>query len=206
MSWHGISNLLRTGKPRAWRPSSLAAARLLAALATLACSVQTLNAQSIQPDFGVGMAVPIGALGAKRDPGVYARAGLIFGRPARILRFRFDVDGAYMHRDATATPDISSATGALRSMSLAGSLLVSARTATSPFATFGIGVHSLKNRNFPNSYGSSVGLRTSVGLRHRVGRHAFALEAGAHLLLTDYGTGADFATGVYFPLQFGFTF
>jgi hypothetical protein len=174
-------------------------------LVVLIASIEPLPAQTIRPEAAVGIAVPAGRLGEDRRPGPLARAGVVLGGPANVVRFRVDAEGSWMPGKGGSSQ--SSAAGSLWAASAVGTLLIGRTNGeTAPYLLLGAAAQRLEVRGTPNPYGTLAGLRMGLGLRRRFGRHVAGFEITPHAVLSDYGTGRDFSIGTYWPFIVRLTF
>lgn len=165
-----------------------------------------LAAQTARPEIAAGVAVPAGALAAQRVAGPLVRAGVVLGAPSRIVRVRLDAEAAWMPARGRTVP-ISSASGTLRTVGAVASMLVGpAEPRIAPYLLAGISAQRMQVNGHPNPYGTLAGVRLGVGVRRTVGTHELRAEVAEHAVLSDYGTGRDFAVGTYWPISFGVTF
>ena len=183
--------------------------RVVSAFVAAAVPAMTIGAQAPQLEVAGGLAVPLGAWGATRTPGPLVRASATLGAPTRVVRFRAEVEGAWLLDQIDRTPGAvgSSQQGNLRAVSAIGSVLVGGtRAGLAPYVVVGLAAQRLTVAGARNPYGTTAGLRAGAGLRWRFRRVVLHGEVTPHWALTDFGTGRDFGVGAYVPAVIGLSF
>ena len=157
-------------------------------------------AQRFSPEVAIGIVAPIGLLGARRGIGPTVGAGFMIGGPDRRVRLRIGFDVATM--PGHNQPGQLGAAGAdLRLATLGAAVLMGPRRGRlAPYLVLGVESHSMEARGYTNPYGRVGGLSAGVGLRASLRRLEARAEVTAHLILSDFATGEDFAPGTYVPV------
>ena len=182
---------------------------LLAGLSALAVTPSHIFAQAVRLGVAGGFAIPTGAYGQTRTAGPLVRGTLTLGGPERRVRFRGDLEGAWLLdiADGASVGVVSSRQGTLRAVSALASVLVGpAGGHFTPYLIAGAGAQRLSVEKVRNPYGTVAGVRAGVGIRFRLGRTAVHAEITPHWALTDFGTGRDFEVGSYVPMVVGVSF
>ena len=178
----------------------------VASLAAIFVSARAIAAQVIHPDVGLGAAVPTGPLGEGRGIGPLVRLGFVVGDTARRIRLRVEGEAAWMPaREARGRT--SSPVGDWRAFSLVGSVLIGPRgSRVASYLVLGAAAQGVDIGGQTNPYGTLAGVRAGAGVRGRVGAYVLRVEVTPHAVLSDFGTGRDFAVGTYWPISVGLTF
>lgn len=178
------------------------------ALTIAICSAPALGAQTLTPSIAAGIAVPTAGLGTSRTLGPLLRGSLLVGAPDRRVRFRGDIEAAWMPATAQPAAPVSSSTGDLRVISVLADLVIGPRgnDSVQPYLLLGLGAQSMRVSGVTNPYGKVPGLRGGVGLRGHVGRFGMSAEITPDLILSDFATGRDFRLGTYWPVSVGISF
>jgi hypothetical protein len=98
--------------------------------------------------------------------------------------------------------------GTLRSVGGLASVLVGARGSpkVAPYGLVGFGLERLSVTGVNNPYGTTAALRAGFGVQWRMRTRTMFVEIASHVALTDFATGAEFATGVRVPIAIGVRF
>lgn len=103
--------------------------------------------------------------------------------------------------------DGSSAFGDLTAGSVIASMLIGpARTSVAPYVLAGLASHWLAVDGVSDPYGTLFGGGVGMGMRGRVGRVDLRVESALHGIVSDFGTGRDFAMATYSPVTVGIRF
>lgn len=180
---------------------------LLAGLGALVISPSRAVAQTVQVGVSGGLAVPTGAYGRTRVPGPVVRGSITLGGPQRRVRFRGDLEGAWLLDQADGASIGSGQQGTIRAVSALAAVVAGPTGGrVAPYVIAAAGVQRLTVKGTSNPYGTTTGVRAGAGLRVRLGRSAIHAEIASHLALTDFATGRDFDIGSYVPLVVGVSF
>ena len=173
----------------------------------LAATVGTLQAQGVSPTASFGVAIPTSYYADHRTAGPVIRGGLTLGGPQRRVRLRLEGEGVWLPARGGSAPRTGSADSALRSIAVAGSLLVGPRNQRfAPYMLVGGGPQWLRIRGSVNPYGAVPGLHAGIGFRARGARVSWLAEISWHAVLSGFGTGHELSPGTYTPLTLGIEF
>lgn len=177
-----------------------------ASILGLALALGKLDAQAVSLGASAGVAVPQGALAARRTAAPYIAASALFGSPERIVRFRLDFDAARFWGRTQAGFSGPIDHGDLTMTSALGHVVVGPRGQTArPYTLIGLGMHWMSIPGRRNPYGSVWGAGIGAGAEFPVRRIAVKLETRAHIILSDYGN-SDFETSSFWPVTLGVRF
>jgi hypothetical protein len=172
----------------------------------LLVSLGDASAQSVSLGVAAGVAMPRGALAARRTAAPYIAASALFGAPERIARFRVDLDAARFWGRTQAGFSGPIDHGDLTVTSALGHLVLGPRGREArPYTLIGIGMHWMSIPGRRNPYGTVWGVGVGVGGEFPIGRIALKAETRAHIILSDYGN-SDFETSTFWPLTVGVRF
>lgn len=144
--------------------------------------------------LNVGVAVPSGSMATSRGTGWHL-SGTIESPHAG--RFRFRADAVYEGFPARLAED-------LEIVGARGAVVYEVAAEPRLHALLGAGGYRLRIDGSRNPYGITPGLHAGVGLRiPGGGAYLLVVEAGAAIMLTDYGN-QDFIPSTCFPLTIGF--
>ena len=187
--------------------SQLRTAFLIVSATMLA--VVRVSAQSVEPSLALGVAVPTGGLGAQRSAGPLLRAAVTLGnRERRHVRFRLELEGAWLVGDERRAVSRSWSAGMFRAVSGLATMVVGARgtPTVAPYLIIGMGLQRLSVVGVTNPYGMTFGVRGGAGLQWRVGSRTMFAEVSSHAAATDFGTTSDFSLATYVPITIGIRF
>ncbi len=181
---------------------------ICAALGAVVVAPVSASAQAVRLGVAGGVAVPIGAYGETRSSGPLVRGSVMIGGLERRVRFRGDVEAAWMlAADDHASTVPGSHFGTLRALSVLGSVLIGGTgPGFAPYVIAGLGAQRLRVDGSSNPYGTTIGARIGAGVRWRVGRTLLHAELTPHWALSDFATGRDFGVGSYVPATLGISF
>jgi len=172
----------------------------------LSASLGTAAAQGPSIGVSAGVALPRGALAARRTPAPYLAASALFRSSDHIVRFRLDLDAArfWGHTQPGFSGPIDH--GDLTVTSALGHLVIGPRGRIArPYTLVGLGVHWMSIPGRRNPYGRVWGTGVGVGVEVPIRRVVLQVETRAHIILSDYGN-SDFETSSFSPVTFGVRF
>ena len=189
---------------------SCASRSLIKAAATLAVAslgiAESVHAQSLSPEVGLGVAVPTGSFGRHRSIGPLADVGVVLGAPTRRVRLRISGEAMFLPGEMPAEPPNSSY-GDARVLSVLGTLLMGPRgSGRGVYGIVGVGRQRLKVESQANPYGWSTGVRAGVGVRWPLAGSLVRVELTPHLILSDHGSASEYSAGSYWPVRVAWTF
>jgi hypothetical protein len=160
-----------------------------------------------QPSIGMsaGVAVPDGALGARRTAAPYVALSALFRSSRHVARFRVDLDAARFW--GRTVPGFSGPIdhGDLTVTSAIGQLVLGQRGSEGFYTLLGIGMHWMSIPRRPNPYGGAPGVGVGLGAKIPIRRVTLEVETRAHAILSDYGN-SDFEASYFYPLTVGVRF
>ena len=171
--------------------------------------VVKVSAQSVEPSLALGVAVPTGGLGARRTAGPVLRAAVTLGdRERRHVRFRLELEGAWLVGDEPRAGSGSWSAGTFRAVSGLATMVVGARGSptVAPYLIIGMGLQRMSVVGRTNPYGATFGVRGGAGLQWQVGPRTMFAEVSSHAAATDFGTTSDFSLATYVPITIGIRF
>lgn len=164
-------------------------------------------AQQLSPGVALGVAIPMGDLGALRSPGPLVHGFAILGSAQRIVRLQLGVEALLIPGEPHASPLSSTAKGNFRSLGLLASVLVAPRTeGVRPYLTVGAAIQRLSVPGQVNPPRNVLGARGGLGLAALWRKRTIRGEVTPHIVLSDFGTGQDWSLGTYVPITFGIQF
>lgn len=169
-------------------------------------SISVASAQGVSAGLGLGIAVPTGRLGAERLPGPIVQAFATLGDAERRVRLQLGAEGVWIQGKGDSSP-LSSVDGDFRSLALVASVIVAPKKqGVRPYATAGAAIHRLSIEEQTNPYGAIPGARGGIGFEAPWRRQRIRGEVSAHAILSDFGTGRDWAMGSYSSITVGILF